>query len=159
MSAIFSPYMVSCGAVPAVYGLVACLVLELYHTWQRVRAPKTELCRIMFWLVVSFVLGLLPFTSQFASFGGFGFGLLSSAAFLPYETYGSRWCTRRLGRLIGLGGIVSAFVILIPILFSKSDTDCDNCAYFECIDFVPGFCISLAQVSPFTNAVWAPPGS
>eukprot|EP00041_Stephanoeca_diplocostata_P032881 m.1067758 g.1067758 ORF g.1067758 m.1067758 type:complete len:207 (-) comp24223_c1_seq9:340-960(-) len=76
VSGVLDPYVVSCGANPAVFGLIAIMLVELIQSWKVVPSPKTQLAKLLAYIVVGFIIGSLPFIDNFSQLGGFSFGLV-----------------------------------------------------------------------------------
>jgi membrane associated rhomboid family serine protease len=88
---------VQTGASPAIYGLLACLVVELIQAWkvswleaggrgrgchqvlsvlQSVANRMREAIKLLLIILISLGVGLLPYVDNFSHLGGFIFGLL-----------------------------------------------------------------------------------
>ena len=76
MSGVLDPYVVSCGANPAVFGLLAVMTVELFQSWAVVPNRGSHLAKLLGLVVVGFVLGSLPFVDNMSQLGGFCFGLV-----------------------------------------------------------------------------------
>lgn len=147
VSCLFTPYEISAGASPALYGLLGCLFVELFQSWRLLPSPKYELCKLMIIALLALAVGLLPYVDNWSQIGGFLFGVLSSIVFLPYITFG-KWDSRRkkLLLLIALPSMVGLFVLFITLTATNQLTDCTWCGYLNCIDFVPNFCRDNQQL-------------
>ena len=66
----------STGASGALFGIIALMLLDLLFHWGERRSPWVDLAWIVFEVVVSFVLGLLPGLDNFSHIGGFLMGLV-----------------------------------------------------------------------------------
>ena len=134
-SGLIDPYEITCGASPALFGLLAVGMVELLVSWSVVEHPRWELFKQSFIIAVAFMLGTLPFIDNWSHLGGFVCGLLSAVIFLPYVAFG-KWAQR--GRIIAL--VVSMPMLLILMMFLTfmfyrvGNTDwCPSCYKFSCI--------------------------
>lgn len=93
VSGVLDPYVVSCGANPAVFGLFALMTVELFQSWEVVPNRCWHLFKLLALILVGFVVGSLPFVDNMAQLGGFSFGLVSAVIFLPYVAFG-KWHAR-----------------------------------------------------------------
>lgn len=65
----------SVGASGALFGVIALVLLDLLYSWQERKSPIKDLLFIILDIVISFVLGLLPYLDNFAHIGGFVTGI------------------------------------------------------------------------------------
>eukprot|EP00041_Stephanoeca_diplocostata_P032880 m.1067731 g.1067731 ORF g.1067731 m.1067731 type:complete len:832 (-) comp24223_c1_seq7:1321-3816(-) len=134
VSGVLDPYVVSCGANPAVFGLIAIMLVELIQSWKVVPSPKTQLAKLLAYIVVGFIIGSLPFIDNFSQLGGFSFGLVASIIFLPYVTF-TKWARR--GRKILLALCMPLLLVMIVVgivlFYTVQNTDfCTWCDDFNC---------------------------
>ncbi|KAK4692963.1 hypothetical protein P7C71_g4339, partial [Lecanoromycetidae sp. Uapishka_2] len=66
----------STGASGSLFGIIALMLLDLLYHWGERRSPWADLAWLMFDVVISFVLGLLPGLDNFSHIGGFLMGLI-----------------------------------------------------------------------------------
>lgn len=129
VSGVMDPYVVSCGANPALFGLLGLMAVELFQSWAVVPNKKTSLAKLLALIFVGFIVGSLPFVDNMAQLGGFSFGLVSSVIFLPYVAFG-KWHARarKLMLLISmpllLVMIVVAIVMVCPTLCNTPHAEC-----------------------------------
>lgn len=71
-----APAIASTGASGCLFGIFALLLLDLFYTWSERESPVKDLLWILFDIVISFVLGLLPGLDNFSHIGGFLMGLV-----------------------------------------------------------------------------------
>jgi len=76
-SAIFTANTPTVGCSGALYGLIACCLLDLLQNWKLMLNPRKSLAIILFQIVISLMVGLFPYVDNYAHIGGFVFGLLS----------------------------------------------------------------------------------
>ena len=74
------------------------------------------------------------------------FGLLASIVFLPYITFG-KWDRRRklILLLVGLGGLVTLYVLTFTLIYTEQYISCSWCHYFSCVDWYANFCADNTQ--------------
>jgi len=123
----------SVGCSGALYGLLACLLLDLLQNWKLIVNPGKELIKMLVIIIFSLGIGLTKFIDNFAHFGGFITGILTGLIFMPTIIFG-KWDLRRKRFLM---------VISIPILifmfiwafrsFYKGDSKCNWCKYVTCM--------------------------
>ena len=66
----------STGASGSLFGVIALMLLDLFYHWGERRSPWVDLAWLVFDIVISFVLGLLPGLDNFSHIGGFLMGLV-----------------------------------------------------------------------------------
>lgn len=69
------PGIASTGASGSLFGIIALTLLDLFYSWKDRKSPGKDLLFIIFDMVISFVLGLLPGLDNFSHIGGFLMGL------------------------------------------------------------------------------------
>ncbi len=65
----------STGASGSLFGIIALNLLDLLYHWGEVKSPWADLAWLLFDIVISFALGLLPGLDNFSHIGGFLMGL------------------------------------------------------------------------------------
>lgn len=65
----------STGASGSLFGVIALVLLDLLYSWQDRKSPVKDLLFIVLDIVISLVLGLLPYLDNFAHIGGFIMGI------------------------------------------------------------------------------------
>ncbi|ELW68284.1 Inactive rhomboid protein 2 [Tupaia chinensis] len=88
-SAIFLPYRAEVGPAGSQFGLLACLFVELFQSWQLLERPWKAFLHLSAVMLFLFACGLLPWIDNIAHIFGFLSGLLLAFAFLPYITFGT----------------------------------------------------------------------
>lgn len=139
-SAIFLPYRAEVGPAGSQFGLLACLFVELFQSWQVLEKPWKALLNLSGIVLFLFVCGLLPWIDNIAHLFGFLSGLLLSFAFLPYITFGTVDKYRKramiiVSLLVFLGLFTSLFIWLYvyPINWRWIE-------YLTCLPFTSKFC-------------------
>ncbi|KAJ3110283.1 hypothetical protein HDU96_006743, partial [Phlyctochytrium bullatum] len=90
----------SVGCSGALFGLMACLVIDLFQNWKVIHRPWWELAKLTFTILLSFLIGMLPYIDNFAHIGGFFCGILTGLIFMPTVHY-SKWDGRvKIGLLL-----------------------------------------------------------
>lgn len=72
------------GPAGSQFGILACLFVELFQSWQILERPWRAFTKLLCVVVFLFSFGLLPWIDNFAHISGFISGLFLSFAFLPY---------------------------------------------------------------------------
>eukprot|EP00123_Amoebidium_parasiticum_P013877 comp22203_c0_seq2/m.32657 comp22203_c0_seq2/g.32657 ORF comp22203_c0_seq2/g.32657 comp22203_c0_seq2/m.32657 type:complete len:437 (-) comp22203_c0_seq2:121-1431(-) len=143
ISGLFSPFSPQVGSSGALYGLLSVLLIELFQSWQILLHPWKEFFKLFVVIFFSLFIGTLPWIDNFAHMGGFLFGIPAAVVFLPYITFG-KWDRRRKILLIVVGavGLIVFFVGGFILFFTKTETFCTWCLYFNCIPYTEDFCSS-----------------
>lgn len=66
LALIVTPYQVSTGASPALFGLLGCLYVELVQSWRYFRSPAVELLKLLVLTLLAFGVGLLPYIDNWS---------------------------------------------------------------------------------------------
>ncbi|XP_043110386.1 inactive rhomboid protein 1 isoform X2 [Puntigrus tetrazona] len=139
-SAIFLPYRAEVGPAGSQFGILACLFVELFQSWQILARPWRAFIKLSCVVLFLFAFGLLPWIDNFAHICGFVSGFFLSFAFLPYISFGRMDMYRkRLQILVALTlflGIFSSFVVLFYVYPVK----CEWCELLTCIPLTDKFC-------------------
>ncbi|XP_052467169.1 inactive rhomboid protein 1 [Carassius gibelio] len=139
-SAIFLPYRAEVGPAGSQFGILACLFVELFQSWQILARPWRAFFKLSCIVLFLFAFGLLPWIDNFAHICGFVSGFFLSFAFLPYISFGQvDMYRKRLQILVALAlflGIFSGFVVLFYIYPVK----CEWCELLTCIPLTDKFC-------------------
>lgn len=139
-SAIFLPYRAEVGPAGSQFGLLACLFVELFQSWQLLERPWKAFLNLAAVVLFLFVCGLLPWIDNIAHIFGFLSGLLLAFAFLPYITFGTSDKYRKraliLVSLLVFAGLFSSLVLwlyIYPINWPWIE-------YLTCFPFTGRFC-------------------
>ncbi|XP_072882677.1 inactive rhomboid protein 2-like isoform X5 [Hemitrygon akajei] len=128
------------GPAGSQFGLLACLFVELFQSWQILEKPWKALMKQLRILMVLFTVGLLPWIDNIAHIFGFLSGFLLSFAFLPYITFGRADKYRKriliIGSLLMFVGLSASLVIW----FYAYPIYCQWCEYLTCVPFTSTFC-------------------
>ncbi|ORX84365.1 rhomboid-domain-containing protein [Anaeromyces robustus] len=130
----------SVGCSGSLYGLIACLLLDLLLNWKLLIKPIKELIKMLFVIIVSLGVGLLPFVDNFAHVGGFITGLVTGLIFLPSIKFGLK--DRIIKTTITIACIPILFILIFYLIISfyKSDAvTCEWCKYVNCLP-INGWC-------------------
>eukprot|EP00300_Choanocystis_sp_HF-7_P033510 c45867_g1_i1.p1 GENE.c45867_g1_i1~~c45867_g1_i1.p1 ORF type:complete len:549 (-),score=106.45 c45867_g1_i1:85-1731(-) len=145
LAALMSPQTISVGASSSIYGLMGAQVVDLIHSWQQVDHKFLQFLRISLTIIISLGIGTLPWLDNWAHFGGFIVGVVSSFAFLPFISYSHRdrvikvflaWQSR-------VGLVVIFILLLVAFYLVTNPRFCKNCQYIDCIPYTPGLCDSV----------------
>lgn len=139
-SALFLPYRAEVGPAGSQFGLLACLFVELFQSWQLLERPWKAFLNLSAIVLFLFICGLLPWIDNIAHIFGFLSGLLLAFAFLPYITFGTSDKYRKraliLVSLVVFAGLFASLVIWLyvyPIHWPWVE-------YLTCFPFTSRFC-------------------
>ncbi|XP_029140504.1 inactive rhomboid protein 2 [Protobothrops mucrosquamatus] len=139
-SAIFLPYRAEVGPAGSQFGLLACLFVELFQSWQVLENPWKAFLNLSGIVLFLFACGLLPWIDNIAHIFGFLSGLLLSFAFLPYITFGTADKYRKrvmimvsLLIFVGLFASLVIWLYVYPINWHWTE-------YLTCLPFTTKFC-------------------
>lgn len=129
------------GPSGSMFGIIACLFVELIQSWQMIAQPWKALSKLCGIVLLLLLVGLLPYVDNFAHMSGFMFGFLLALIFLPYVTFG-KWDRRRkrLQILVSLATFITIFAVLFVVFLVDQETNCEACKYLNCVPFTEGFC-------------------
>jgi len=133
---------VQAGPTGSQFGLLACLFVEVIHSWRDLSNPGRALAQLLAILLGLFVLGLLPWIDNYAHLAGFVVGFLLSFATWPYVPYLDRR-GKIVSVLVCMSVCVCLFVLLVVLFYVSPLYRCPNCQYFNCLPFAPEFCRSM----------------
>ncbi|CAB3978902.1 inactive rhomboid 1-like isoform X2 [Paramuricea clavata] len=141
LSAIVTPYQPEVGPSGALFGIIACLLVELVQNWQIIKRPWENVLKLGVLTALLIVIGCFPWVDNFAHLGGLMFGTLLGFAFLPYITFG-KWDRRRkiIQIVVSIGLIIAICIVLCIVFFVDQDSTCAGCHYINCIPFTEDFC-------------------
>uniref|UniRef100_A0A665THW5 Inactive rhomboid protein n=1 Tax=Echeneis naucrates TaxID=173247 RepID=A0A665THW5_ECHNA len=139
-SAIFLPYKAEVGPAGSQFGILACLFVELFQSWQILERPWRAFAKLLAISVFFFSFGLLPWIDNFAHICGFISGFFLSFAFLPYISFGrSDMYRKRIQICVFLLVFLGMFSAL-AVLFYVYPVKCEWCEYLTCIPITDKFC-------------------
>lgn len=129
------------GPSGALFGVIACLFVELFQSWQLITHPSRALLKMSFIALILFICGLLPYVDNFAHIFGFIYGFLSSLAFLPYVTFG-KWDLRRkrIQVIVALAMLIALTAAGCVLFYVEQEFNCPGCEYLNCIPLTSNFC-------------------
>jgi len=124
----------SVGCSGALYGLLACLLLDLIQNWKLIVNPMKELIKMLIIIVFSLGIGLLPFVDNFAHVGGFITGIFSGLIFMPTIIFG-KWDLRRKRFLmvISIPILIGMFIWVFRSFYQAEKSSCKWCKYVTCL--------------------------
>nr|XP_056711757.1 inactive rhomboid protein 2 [Euleptes europaea] len=139
-SAVFLPYRAEVGPAGSQFGLLACLFVELFQSWQVLEKPWKAFLNLSGIVLFLFVCGLLPWIDNIAHIFGFLSGLLLSFAFLPYITFGTvDKYRKRIMIIVSLLVFVGLFASLVIWLYVYP-INWHWTEYLTCLPFTTKFC-------------------
>ena len=135
-SAIFIGTTPAVGASGSLYGLLACVLIDLIRNWKIIKKPIREFILTVVQIGLALLLGTLPAVDNFAHVGGFMFGILFGLLFAP-NTWAKTSKASILWRgFLGILGVVIYAVLLNAFYTRLGASFCPSCKYLNCI---PGF--------------------
>jgi len=140
LSAILIPYQPEVGASGALYGILAALTVEVIKNWSLYKKPIIELLKLVLFICLLFLAGLLPWIDNFAHIGGFLFGFLTSFVFLPHVNFSDEDRIAKLVTQIVCGVLTLVLLVVLFLIFYTVEGSCTNCSYFNCLPFTDSFC-------------------
>lgn len=143
-SAIFVPYHVDAGPSGSQFGILSCLFVELFSTWQILLKPVFTLLKLIIVLIVLFIIGLLPMIDNYAHLFGFIYGFLLSFSLMPHVDFSLKdGRTKKIMVFVSLFASFAIFVVLLLLFYVIPIYKCPYCQYFSCIPVTEGFCDSM----------------
>ncbi|XP_028341833.1 inactive rhomboid protein 1 isoform X2 [Physeter macrocephalus] len=139
-SAIFLPYRAEVGPAGSQFGILACLFVELFQSWQILARPWRAFFKLLAVVLFLFTFGLLPWIDNFAHISGFVSGLFLSFAFLPYISFGKFDLYRKRCQIIVFQVVFLGLLAGLVVLFYFYPVRCEWCEFLTCIPFTDKFC-------------------
>lgn len=140
-SAILLPYQAEVGPSGSIFGIIACLFVELLQSWQMIARPLIALAKLFGIVMVLLIIGLLPYVDNFAHMIGFVFGFLLAFIFLPYVSFGEFDRKRKQMQIVVCFVLVSVlFAVGFLVFYIYQGSTCVGCEYLNCIPFTEDFC-------------------
>ncbi|KAM9426304.1 inactive rhomboid protein 1 isoform 5-T5 [Pholidichthys leucotaenia] len=139
-SAIFLPYRAEVGPAGSQFGILACLFVELFQSWQILERPWRAFAKLLAISVFFFSFGLLPWIDNFAHICGFVSGFFLSFTFLPYISFGRSDMYRKRVQICVFLLVFLALLSALAVLFYVYPVKCDWCEYLTCIPITDKFC-------------------
>jgi membrane associated rhomboid family serine protease len=131
--------------------MLACILLELIQNWTIIKRPWIELVKMLGNIIISLLMGTLPYVDNFAHVGGFLFGIPAGLLLMPRIYYG-KWDRRRKQFLmvISLPVLILMFYLVLQSFYVPGNT-CQVCNYLNCIPGMP-WCPQKWNVATYFNA-------
>ncbi|XP_070304748.1 LOW QUALITY PROTEIN: inactive rhomboid protein 1-like [Salvelinus sp. IW2-2015] len=139
-SAIFLPYRAEVGPAGSQFGILACLFVELFQSWQILERPWRAFTKLLCVVLFLFSFGLLPWIDNFAHISGFISGLFLSFAFLPYISFGRSDMYRKRVQICVFLLVFLGLFSGLAVLFYVHQVKCEWCEYLTCIPLTDKFC-------------------
>ena len=141
-SAVFVPYRAEVGPGGCQFGLLACLIVEVIHSWKLLENPWRALSKLLLIAAGLFAYGLLPWIDNYAHLFGFLIGFCLSLCLLPFITFMGDFKIRLKVAIICAGSLLvfCILALLTLILYRWPIYDCKYCSYFNCIPFTEDWC-------------------
>ncbi|XP_067318627.1 inactive rhomboid protein 1 isoform X2 [Anolis sagrei] len=139
-SAIFLPYRAEVGPAGSQFGILACLFVELFQSWQILARPWRAFLKLLAVVLSLFAVGLLPWIDNFAHICGFVSGLFLSFAFLPYISFGRFDLYRKRCQILACQLVFAGLLAGLVVLFYVFPLRCQWCELLTCLPFTDKFC-------------------
>jgi len=140
-SAIFLPYRAEVGPAGSIFGILACLFVEVIQCWQLFAHPMRALFKLITIAVLLFIAGLLPWIDNFAHIFGFISGFLLSFTFLPYIHFSK--IDKRRKQLTVITSFLLYLALLAALIFFflvRPIEECAICKHLNCLQIADNFC-------------------
>ena len=129
----------SVGSSGGLFGLVACLLLDLIQNWSIIKRPAWELTKMILNILVAFLVGMLPGIDNFSHIGGFMFGFLAGLIFMPKIYFSRQDRIRKISiQILAVPLLIFATAYLIKGFYDGS-AYCPFCQYFNCLPGLPWY--------------------
>jgi len=140
-SAIFLPYRAEVGPAGSIFGILACLFVEVIQCWQLFSSPRRALIKLVTIACLLFFAGTLPWVDNFAHIFGFIAGFLLSFSFLPYIHFSSFDKRRKQFQVFtSFFLFLGLFATLVFFFYIQPISDCKVCKHINCIELTDDFC-------------------
>lgn len=133
-----TPTLASVGAAGSIFGLLACVLLDLLYNLRIVVDVWRELAQIMTTMAIAFCVGTLPYIDNFGHVGGFIVGLLVGLLILPSLNFGET--QRRVLQVLRwvAGPLLLSYFIGFLLYFYMGPGDRSGAGTnFDCLTFLP----------------------
>lgn len=128
------------GPAGSQFGILACLFVELFQSWQILAQPWRAFTKLLCVVLFLFAFGLLPWIDNFAHISGFISGFFLSFAFLPYISFGRMDLYRKRCQIIVFLLVFVGLFSGLVVLFYVYPIKCEWCELLTCIPFTDKFC-------------------
>lgn len=143
----------SVGSSGGLFGIIACLTVDLFMNWALLKNPKWEAFKTVANIIVAFIMGWLPGVDNFSHIGGYICGLFMALLVMP-KTYTSRKDREKKKIIQYLSGPCLVIFLAVCLYgFYKVDFDCPSCQYLNCIPGLPWYIKNLLKIGAHKK-VW-----
>jgi len=132
----------SSGRIPTVgcsgslYGIIACVLLDLVQNWKLVIHPWKDLVLLLSSIIISLGFGLLPMIDNFSHIGGFVMGILVGLIFLPSIIFSDKdEKIKQILKIVAVFFTVALWTWSI-LQFFRNSKPCEWCQNLSCPKFV-----------------------
>ena len=119
------------------FGLIACLDMDLVYNWTDIEKPWREAARLFIPSLLFLLLGLLPYIDNFSHLGGFVFGALMAMSFMPRTEYKHSRRDIVVKRVLSVCAPAIALILLASFLATFYSGGllqrCPWCLYLDCV--------------------------
>ncbi|ORX76910.1 rhomboid-domain-containing protein [Anaeromyces robustus] len=132
----------SVGCSGSLYGLLACLLLDLIENWKIIVKPKKDLIKLIIVIIISLGFGLIPNIDNFSHVGGFITGILTGLIFMPSIIFSKKDLKiKRILMLISIFILVFMYIMVFEQFYAKTKK-CSWCHYINCLPLKNNWCLS-----------------
>ena len=129
----------SVGSSGGLFGIIACLTLDLFMNWSLLKSPKVEGFKTVLNIVIAFIMGWLPGVDNFSHIGGYIFGLFMGFLLMPKIYFSKEDRIRKtIIQYLSLPILISLLAICI-FGFLKNNVQCPYCQYLNCVPGLPWY--------------------
>jgi len=129
-SASFVPYMPEVGPAGSQGGILGALIINVIYNWKYLKHPKKALLLHVSVAFGLFLTGFLPYIDNWAQIFGFLFGILMSAALIPYFEFGH--ATRFAIISVSLAITAALFALLLLLFYGCPVINSSLLTMFNC---------------------------
>lgn len=133
LSMLTDPRLVSVGSSGALYGLFACLYLDLIQSWNILGNPKRYISLLTAGLILAFVVGLFPILDIFSLIGGFIGGGLTALLVMPQVSLGKLSKNNRKVLMAISFPLLVIFLTTCFVEFYNGAGPCEWCSRMNCV--------------------------
>ena len=134
LGAIFTSEQIpSVGASGSLFGLIALLLIDLCQNYKYVGNFKWELAKMVIFLTITFLVGLIPQIDNFAHLGGFIAGILIGLTLMPIMQHSNLHKYAQLAIRFIWAPLAGILLIVLITQFYSGQTKCEWCLLLDCI--------------------------
>ena len=131
----FSPTTISypsVGSSGGLFGIFACITLDLIMNWSLLRNPKWEIFKTFANILIAFLIGWLPGVDNFAHLGGYVCGIFMGFLLMPQIYFSKEDKTRKTIAQYSAIPFLIIFYAVCLYGFYNEKLECSACQYVNC---------------------------